>query len=72
MRSYDELIKKIKTTTDAVTRYELMHQAEDLLMSTGAVCPIYYYTDIYMVKKEVKGFFASPLGYKFFMYVELD
>jgi oligopeptide transport system substrate-binding protein len=37
-------------------------------MSTGAICPIYYYTDIYMLKSNVEGFFSSPLGYKFFMY----
>ena len=42
--------------------------AEDLLMSTGCICPIYYYTDTYMINKEVHGFFSNPLGYKYFMY----
>ena len=48
-----------------------MHQAEDILMTTGAICPIYYYTDIFMVDTSLKGFFASPLGYKYFMYAEV-
>ena len=66
--TYDVLIKTIKGCTDNEVRYELMHRAEDLLMSTGCICPLYYYTDIYMISKDVKGFFSNPLGYKYFMY----
>ena len=66
--TYDPLISLVKTTTDPTTRYALMHKAEDLLMSTGAICPLYYYTDPYMISKTVDGFFANPLGYKYFMY----
>ena len=66
--TYDVLIGDIKTCTDTNTRYELMHRAEDLLMSTGCICPIYYYTDLYMISDKVSGFFSSPLGYKYFMY----
>ena len=66
--TYDPLISLIKATTDDATRYGLMHKAEDLLMSTGCICPIYYYTDPYMISKTVDGFFANPLGYKYFMY----
>ena len=70
--TYDVLINDIKTCTDKDTRYKLMHKAEDLLMSTGAICPLYYYTDLYMIDSSVKGFFTSPLGYKFFMYTTID
>ncbi|MBQ1343143.1 MAG: peptide ABC transporter substrate-binding protein [Firmicutes bacterium] len=66
--TYDVLISTIKSCSDAEIRYELMHRAEDLLMSTGCICPLYYYTDIYMISKDVNGFFANPLGYKYFMY----
>ena len=66
--TYDELISRIKATTDTKTRYGLMHLAEDLLMETGCLTPIYYYTDIYMLDSGVKGFFSNPLGYKYFMY----
>ena len=71
-QTYDVLIKTIKNCTDNVKRYELMHRAEDLLMSTGCICPIYYYTDIYMINKNVKGFFSNPLGYKYFMYCTVE
>ena len=66
--TYDVLINDIKTCTDKDTRYALMHRAEDLLMSTDCICPLYYYTDLYMVDPALKGFFSSPLGFKYFMY----
>ena len=66
--TYDVVIADIKSCTDNDTRYELMHRAEDLIMSTGAICPLYFYTDIYMIDDSVQGFFSNPLGYKYFMY----
>ncbi|MGN0184651.1 MAG: peptide ABC transporter substrate-binding protein [Aristaeellaceae bacterium] len=66
--TYDVLIGLVKTCTDTETRYELMHRAEDLLMSTGCIVPLYFYTDIYMLDENVEGFFSNPLGYKYFMY----
>jgi len=70
--TYDAIIATIKTTSDAKERFALMHQAEDILMETGAICPIYYYTDIYMCSPKLKGFFSSPLGIKYFMYTSLQ
>ena len=66
--TYDVLISTIKTCTDAETRYALMHVAEDILMSTGCIVPLYYYTDVFMIDDSINGFFANPLGYKYFMY----
>ena len=66
--TYDVLIDLVKTCTDTETRYALMHRAEDLLMSTGCITPLYFYTDIFMLDENVEGFFSNPLGYKYFMY----
>ena len=66
--SYDKLIAEIKACKDIEKRFELMHQAEDILMASGAICPIYYYTDNYMISKSLQGFFTTPLGFKYFMY----
>lgn len=63
--SYDAVIAKTKVTTGEA-RNEYLHQAEDILMSTGAIVPIYYYTDIFMMNTKMTGFYSSPLGYKFF------
>ena len=69
--TYDVLITEIKACTDNEARYEMMHLAEDMLMETGCICPLYYYTDIYMVDDSVNGFFCNPLGYKYFMYTTI-
>ncbi len=69
--SYDACIAAVKAETDPVKRFALMHEAENILMTTGAICPVYYYTDIYMCSQDIEGFFSSPLGYKFFMYASV-
>ncbi len=66
--TYDVLISAIKACTDPETRFAMMHVAEDMLMSTGCICPIYYYTDMYMISSDLQGFYSNPLGYKYFMY----
>ncbi len=69
--SYDKCIADIKAETDPAKRFALMHEAEDILMSTGAIIPVYYYTDIFMCSEKLDGFFSSPLGYKYFMYASV-
>ncbi len=63
---YDALIDQIRTDTDFADRVDLMHKAEDMLMSTWAVIPIYYYNDIYMMKPTVSGMYDTVYGIKYF------
>ena len=65
---YDALIAQIKASTDFVEREALMHEAEDILMGTGAIVPLYYYNDIYMKRDTVEGFYANLYGTKYFMH----
>ncbi|MBQ8973746.1 MAG: peptide ABC transporter substrate-binding protein, partial [Clostridia bacterium] len=65
---YDALIAEIKSSTDFEAREALMHEAEDILMDTGAIVPIYYYNDLYMQKPEVEGIYSNLYATKFFMY----
>ncbi len=65
---YDALIDEIRNTTDFAARVDLMHEAEDMLMDTWAVIPIYYYNDIYMQKSNVEGIYATVYGMKYFMF----
>ncbi|MDR2655193.1 MAG: peptide ABC transporter substrate-binding protein [Oscillospiraceae bacterium] len=68
---YDEFISKIKNSGDQAERMQLMHEAEDVIFGEWMLCPIYYYVDIYMQKSALDGsVWASPLGYKYFMYAE--
>ena len=70
--TYDVLISTIKSCTDSEARYAMMHIAEDLLMQTGCITPLYFYTDIYMLDDSVKGFYSNPLGYKYFMHCTIE
>lgn len=70
--TYDVLIQRIKSCTDSTNRYAMMHLAEDMLMETGCIVPLYYYTDLYMIDDSVKGFYSNPLGYKYFMYTTVE
>ena len=70
--TYDRLITEIKACDNTKIRYELMHLAEDMLMETGCITPVYYYTDIYMIDDSIKGFYSNPLGYKYFMYTTIE
>lgn len=66
--TYDVLMGLIKSSTDETKRFEMMHIAEDMLMDTGSIVPLYFYTDLYMLDDSVEGFYSNPLGYKYFMY----
>ncbi len=68
---YDEMIAQIKAETDYAKRTELMHEAEDVLMSNYCVIPLYYYNDIYLQKDYVSGMYCNLFQTKFFMYCEL-
>jgi len=69
---YDKLIEKAKVSADRAERMEAMHKAEDIFMEESPVIPIYYYTDTYIVKDYLKGFYNSPLGFKYFMYAYIE
>ena len=66
--TYDKVIEIAKATTDMDLYYKLCHKAEDLLMSTGTVVPLYYYTDVFMVSNDYTGIVYSKLGFKLFHY----
>lgn len=69
---YDSLIKDIYKETDLTAREAKMHQAEDMLMETGAVIPIYYYNDLYLEKPSFSGDYSTLFGTKYFMYAKKD
>ncbi|MCR4732971.1 MAG: peptide ABC transporter substrate-binding protein [Lachnospiraceae bacterium] len=65
---YDKMIDEIRNTTDFAARVDKMHKAEDMLMDTWAVIPIYYYNDPYMQKSNVDGVNCTVYGMKYFLY----
>ena len=70
--TYDVLIETINKESDQEKRFKLMHLAEDIIMGTGALCPIYYYTNPYLLNKSVEGFYVTPLGFAHFDQTTVD
>ena len=67
---YDALIADINKETDMKKREEMMHDAEDMLMDTYAVIPLYYYNDVYMQKEDVSDIYANLFGFKYFAFAK--
>lgn len=63
---YDALVNQAKAESDKAKRWELMRQAEDILMEDMPIIPLYYYTKVKAAKPEVKGVRVSTLGHVFF------
>lgn len=63
---YDALVNQAKAESDQAKRWELMRQAEDILMEDMPIIPLYYYTKVKAAKPEVKGVRVSTLGHVFF------
>ncbi len=56
------MVTEIKAETDLTKRAELAAQAEQVLMATGAVAPMYYYTQPQMTKPNVKNLICLDTG----------
>lgn len=70
--AYDNLISEIRKTSDLAARAEKMHEAEDMLMDTWCVVPLYYYVDPYMIKDYVDGVYGTALGMKYFYHATIN
>ena len=60
--AYDALIEQIRATVDPDQRAELCAKAEKVLMATGGVSPLYYYTTAQMTKPNVHNVILQPTG----------
>ncbi|OAA90225.1 peptide ABC transporter substrate-binding protein [Clostridium ljungdahlii] len=63
---YDQLIAQAKAESDKGKRADLMHQAEDQLMTDLPIMPIYYYSELVCMNSKLKGVHVSNLGFFFF------
>jgi oligopeptide transport system substrate-binding protein len=64
--NYDKLIAEAKAESDVAKRADLMHQAEDQLMTDLPIIPIYYYTEVVCMNPKLKGVHISNLGFYIF------
>lgn len=68
---YDKLMDQAAAETDPETRFGILHQAEDLMMSDMAVIPVAYYNDFYLQSPKITGSWHSPYGYWYFQYADI-
>ncbi len=69
---FDNLIDSVKNESDFTKRIDLMHQAEDILMDTGAVIPLYYASSTYLVKPGVSGVYVTSSNHPNFTRIRKD
>jgi len=69
---YDRLIEKARQTTDRAERNALHQEAETILLEDSPILPVYFYTRVYLLSSEVKGWHANPLGYISFKSLYLE
>jgi len=71
---YDALVEKANTINDQAERYELLYQAEEILIENMPVIPLYTYVRAYQLSPDVKGFSPHILDHHHpkFIYLERD
>jgi oligopeptide transport system substrate-binding protein len=67
--TYDVLTDLGATETDKSKRSVLLHQAEDLVMGTWAIMPVWHAGDSYIARKEISGIEATPFNWTFYGHV---
>ncbi|KQL52915.1 ABC transporter substrate-binding protein [Heyndrickxia shackletonii] len=51
-KKYDDIMAKSKVEQDETKRFELLHQAEDVLMQDMPFMPVYFYTNTFLVSSK--------------------
>ena len=65
---YDEYIKTALGTSDQKIRMEAMHKAEDILINSFAIIPMYFYSEPLLVSSKLKDVLYDPLSVHKFYY----
>jgi oligopeptide transport system substrate-binding protein len=69
---YDRLIAEAARTTDPQQRLEVFQKAEAILLDEVPIIPIYFYTHVYALRPEVKGWYPTILDNHPYKYVYLQ
>ncbi len=70
--AYDALVKELKASADPAARAALCAEAEKVLMATGGVAPLYFYTNPYMLKPNVKDVMILSFGDVLWQYATIE
>lgn len=69
---FDALVEGARSTADKEEHYELLHQAENVLLKDAAIAPVAYENDYWVQSPKLKGTWHSPNGYWYFMYGTIE
>jgi oligopeptide transport system substrate-binding protein len=69
---YDHLLDEAAITADPAARFELMQQAEALLLDATPAAPLVFRARTYLISSAVKNWEPSPLGLHRFQLVRLE
>lgn len=69
---FDSLVDQARKATKVEEHYDLLHQAEQVLLDDAAMAPIAYYNDFWLQKPELKDTWHSPYGYWYLMYGKIE
>ncbi|MBN8190550.1 peptide ABC transporter substrate-binding protein [Bacillus sp. NTK074B] len=60
---YDTLIKQAMNEADEAKRFDMMYEAEKILMDEMPIIPIHFYNHVYLQNEDVSGIVRHPVGY---------
>jgi oligopeptide transport system substrate-binding protein len=69
---YDRLIREASNELNPETRYEYFQKAEEILADEMPVMPIYFYTRVYALRPEVKGWYSNHLDHHPWKHIYLE
>jgi oligopeptide transport system substrate-binding protein len=70
--TYDQLINQAAQTGDPLKRFDILHDAERLLMSQPPVLCVYWYTRFYLLDPSVKNWYPLALDDHNYKYIDLE
>ncbi len=68
---YDALLDDIQRTADEETRWQLIRDAETLLVEEAPVLPLFFYNRMYLIDPAVQNWRPTPTAYRFYKDVRL-
>lgn len=61
--NYDQLVKGARNEVDPNKRWNMLIEAEKILLEEAPIFPLYFYNQIFMQKPNVKGVLRHPVGW---------
>lgn len=71
-KQYDDLLKKAATTVGKDERFEILQQAEALLLDEAPLIPLYNYTTNNLISTQLKGYHQNILDFYSYKHLYLE